>query len=186
MRMSAEIFDQVLRQQTRLSERTLEAARAVLVDGATQSHAAREMGMQRQAVQRGVARVLEVAEAIGLPVMTGLQMVSPLLVQQVERAANASRVAVINSAREAFGDGVEIQDARPGCKYEGRVELRTPQHIIQNTGPASFVVHDLTKLERVPQIGAGLIATIRYPDDGMASVVEKEPSMSRSRGGISF
>lgn len=171
-----------------LGPTTLEACRRVLVP-----HPLRDGTI-------GVERGVDVAKEMGIYSSTISRGVSGLrqkLVEkgdigekdfQVERVAHIaqkedSREVAIMRAREMYGD-LTIREALRGQTYIGKPLVRTPQHLVQNTGkPGEAVIHDLAKLTRVPDMNVPVVE-VRYPSrGGMAEVQEIMPSQVRGGRG---
>ncbi|MGC0153549.1 KfrB domain-containing protein [Chromobacterium vaccinii] len=166
----------------RLSSRTVEAVRRVLVDGEKQVNVARDMDMDRQQVNRAVKRVHDKQREMGL--LDSDPLAISAQVTAVEREMDASYTLAVKKARELKGDSASIRMAEPGHFYIGKGVVRTPQHLVQEVGRNELVVHENRNLERIPSMGSGAVLEIRYSNGRQtASVAEKE--QVKIRGGLS-
>ena len=148
-----------LARQTLLGERSLQAARMVLVEGMRQSDVCRETGILAQQLSRAL-KVLE-REATE----------NPLVV---------SRALAVKQLRDLKGDDAVVKTPRANELTVGRIVLKTDHHLVQAIGKDHYMLHQLSCLERVPAVGKRV--ELRYRD-GMASIVESGRELDRSREG---
>ena len=133
----------------RLSQRTLIACKAVLVDGLSGVDAAAQNKMFPSQISRGLG-VLREHQA---------ELVKSAEVLKEEGALFKYTAAAV--AKNMVGEGLIIVDAQPGEVYEGRVIVNTHGFVVQQVG-RSGVMHDLGKLEKVPTLN--VLLTIAYPN----------------------
>lgn len=169
MQWTEEEFNRVA-PNTRLSTRTLNACRAVLVDGRPGKEVSEDLKIVHPQISRGI-RVLEKAAA-------ELSEAAKIIGTTQETL----KAYAVQEARLSLGEGVAVRDAQPGGVYEGPPVLKTPGFLVQKVG-RDAVIHDLGKLEYSPNMNAWRLEVI-YPKDGrLASVAEKQPEQSRGGRG---
>lgn len=177
-----QLFDKIAK-QTDLAPRTVEACRRVLVphelpggDIGVESGArvAQDMNMFPSAISRAV-NVLRRA-LVELGDLAEDKFKEAQLEHRTEAAS--SRDVAISRARELFGE-LEIVSPKRGHLYIGKPLVKTPLHLVQATGnPGEAVIHDLAKLQRIPDMNAPTIE-VQYPKEGLAKVQETIPGQAR-------
>ncbi|WP_205182844.1 TrfB-related DNA-binding protein [Burkholderia sp. LMG 13014] len=175
--MDNEVF-QRLAKETNLSKGSLEAARLVMVDGLKQVDVAERLGMKAQQVSRATRTLYEVERK--LAESGQLESVETMV---VERNLEASYTMAVQRAREAAGESTVLSAAEAGQSYSGPIVARTGMHVVQDTGRGALVIHELAKLERVPELGQSL--GISYSEDLRRPAKVIDRSLSIKRGGIS-
>lgn len=170
--------------ETKLGPQTVEACRRVLVPhelpnggfGVEQpGEVAKNMGLFVSAVSRGVSTLRKALIEKGN--INEQDFAVERVVHQTE--VGNSRDLAVSRARELFGDNLEIKDAQKGRTYIGKPLVKTPHHVVQATGPGEAVIHDIAKLQRVPDMNFPMLE-VRYPArGGMAEVQETAPGQTR-------
>lgn len=160
--LTPEEFDRVVR-QTRLSDTSRDAAREVLVEGRRQRDVASLMGMTPPRLSAIVARVTGEAEKLRSHVR------SPVEVLEADYAL------AVHMSREKFGGNVQIARPEDRGKYLGEVVGCTAFYAVQDMGRGQVVVHDLSKLDVVPE--RGMRVAVEY-EAGRGRVVVPERSRS--------
>jgi hypothetical protein len=178
MAMDAELFKRLAQEKPKLSAKSLEAARLVMVEGMRPGEAAVQMGLLPAQVSR-TTRGLYEAEA-ELRETGKLASVSTSL---VERNLDASYTVAVTQARGLMGDDAVVRAAEPNRSYSGTAVVRTDLHLVQDLGRGSLVVHELAKLDRVPTLGQSL--DVSYSDDLRRPARVATQEMTLKRGGIS-
>jgi hypothetical protein len=143
-------FDRVSK-GTRLSIRSLNACRDVLVNGVSPGIAAREHKMFAAAVSRSLGLLREKQAEIQL----GAQA-------YIENNMNL-KIAAELVARALMGTGAMLFDPSPGQNYEGQVLAVQHGFAIQKIGMFA-ALHDLGVLPELPKVGDKV--SITYPRDG--------------------
>lgn len=177
------LFD-TLASRTGLGEDTLKACRRVLVPhrlpngsiGVEQkSDVAKEFGFQLSHVSRSVANLLQKLIQFGdLSNERELGIERGLVKAQTE----ASRDVAIDRAREMFPNLV-VREAQAGQTYLGKPLVRTDHHLVQTVAPGEAVLHDLKKLQRIPDMNFPMLE-VKYPArGGLAAVQETLPEQTR-------
>lgn len=177
------LFD-TLASRTGMGEETLKACRRVLVphelpDGSfgveNKTDIAKEFGYQLPHISRSVANLLQKLIEFGdLSNERELGIGRGLVKAQTE----ASRDVAIDRAREMVPN-LTIRDAQAGQMYVGKPLVKTDQHLVQTVAPGEAVLHDLKKLQRVPDMNFPMLE-VKYPArGGLASVQETLPEQVR-------
>lgn len=167
-RMDPEEFDDLVR-GTNLGERSIQAARRVMVDGIKPVRVFEETGVHEQQISRTV-KLLEKRQATKAASQQ-VMVDSPLAV---------SRALAVKQLRDLEGDNAEVKVPRSDELTMGQVLLRTDHHLVQAIGKGRFMLHELARLERVPAVGKSV--TLQYRG-GMAQLVDADRELTRSRGG---
>lgn len=148
---------------TRLKDRTLDACKAVLVEGLQGNEAADLHKMFPQQVSRAVATLKETRES---------------MLESAQARASGDELLKLTAAQVAkniLGQDLSIKDAERGKSYDGPVIVNTHGFAVQRVG-RSGVIHDLGQLASVP--GINLNVSISYPKGaGQALVEEKVKSL---------
>lgn len=196
IRWSDELFD-VIAGQTNLGESTLAACREVLVPqvgpngvvttgrGAKAAIAAKH-GFEQSHLSRALSQLqAKLIEFGDLSDPTDLSLVKGAM--QVERMT--SRDVAVQRAREMMPN-LLIQEPKAGQLYIGKPLVKTDQYLVQLTGGVSgtgeglAVLHDLSRLQRLPDMNIpGL--EIKYPSKGGLATVE-QTVLGQTRGGRSL
>lgn len=178
MGIDAELFERLAQEKPKLSAKSLEAARLVMVDGVRPSDAAAKVGILPAQVSR-TTRALHEAEA-ELRETGKLASVSTDL---VERNLDASYTLAVTQLRSQMGDHVVVSAAEPNRTYVGAAMVRTDLHLVQDLGRGSVVVHELAKLDRIPALGQSL--EVSYSNDLRRPAQVAIQGLTQKRGGIS-
>ncbi|WP_434716375.1 KfrB domain-containing protein [Paraburkholderia sp. A3RO-2L] len=175
--MDAKTFEDVVGGK-RFAPSSIEAARMVLVDGIRPGEAAAKTGALPAHVSRTTKKIVEAErEWRANKLMTSS-------VDAVEKSLSASYTLAVQTARERMGaEATVLRAAEPGMEYVGTSVAQTDMHLVQNLGRGQLVIHELAKLERVPNLGAEL--AIRYPREPFRPALVSEQTRTQSRGGIS-
>ncbi|MCD5327948.1 TrfB-related DNA-binding protein [Chromobacterium piscinae] len=175
--MNEHTFNEVVK-HTRLSDKQIEAAKLVLVEGKRPGEAAESVGTFPQQVSRSTKKVLEVEQELlraGKLQSTGHQA--------LEKALDVSYTLAVQQARERCGEGGIISIAEPNRQYVGEIVSKSDMHVVQNVGRDQLVIHESAKLERVPTLGSTM--DIRYGQDLRRPAQVQERANVNSRGGLS-
>lgn len=164
-RLSQEDFDAAIR-LTRMSESSIEVARAVLVEGQRQVTVVETSGVTPARVSSIVNKVWDVAQTHLLPAAQ---------ISMIE----ADYAVAVSRARLHSGDDIRIARPENTAKYVGEIIDRTRFHVVQNLGK-SVLIHNLAKLDRAPAVNEHVVA--QYDDKGNGVVVL---SRTKVRGGHS-
>ncbi len=167
--MDAEEFEALVR-ETRLGERSINAARRVLVDGVKPVRVCEETGLHDQQLSRTI-KLLEQRQGMRVVAQQAVMMDNPLAV---------SRALAVKQLRDMEGDNAEVKVPRLDEKTIGKVLLRTDHHLVQSIGKGTFMLHELARLERVPAVGKSVVLQYR---GGMAQLVDSDRELTRTRGG---
>lgn len=95
----------------------------------------------------------------------------------VERARSARTPE--DCARAALGENSVVAFPKDNRRYVGPVIANTAEHSVQNVGRSTAIAHDLTKLDRVPQIGKS--AKIVYEGGRGVVLNDNEKEVGRQR-----
>lgn len=152
---------------TKLSDRTLDACRDVLVEGLTGKEAAE----RHQVFPSQISRALGVLRDRREEIMTPTD----------KQAYDLKKLLATRAARELLGESIEVNDPQPGLLYAGPVVLNDHGFVVQKIG-RSAVIHDLDKLQGLAQIKGDL--EIQYPASGTHVAQVKDVAVGKDRGGI--
>lgn len=141
---------------TRITARTLDACRAVLVEGVPGVEAASQHSLFPGQVSRAVSTLRTKRE----------QMVESA--QALQDDAALLKYTAIAVAKKIVGPSLSVREPEPGQCYEGEVIVNTHGFCVQKIGRGA-VVHDLGKLDLVPDTAKALAIT--YPKDGQKALV---------------
>ncbi|WP_445267842.1 KfrB domain-containing protein [Trinickia mobilis] len=177
MAMNGDVFDR-LAKDTKMSPKSLEAARLVMVDGMRPGEAAAKLGLLLPQVSRSTKTLYEKEREL----RESGQLASPET-ETVERNLNASYTLAVQRAREQAGEETVLSAAEPNKSYLGTAIARTDMHVVQDLGRGQLVIHELAKLQRVPVIGS--MFDIKYSEDLRRPALVVEQVRSHKRGGIS-
>jgi hypothetical protein len=177
--MNDEDFSELIR-HTKLSPKSRQAARLVFVEDMQQQAAADEVGISKQRMSQIVNVVRSVEERLREEAeLVRLRQGQGLAANVGVAAIDASYAMVVKSAREVHGDDAQILSPNPNGKSVGEVLARTEFHLAQSVGREAVVIHDLSKLDRVPPIGRNV--SISYAD-GRGVVADR--GRDGARGGL--
>lgn len=152
---------------TRLSDRTLAACRAVLVDGLS--------GVEAAAAHKMFPA--QISRALGVLRDKQAEMINSAKTRKDDGALLKFTAEQI--AKGMVGDGLEIVDAKPGKTYEGPVIVNTHGFLVQKVGRRG-VIHDLGEFDKMPPANVPL--SITYPaGKGKAHVNEMSTAPERGK-----
>lgn len=141
---------------TRLSDRTLEACKDVLVNGLAGVAVAEKHKMLPAQISRGLkglrdshAELLEIAK---------------LRRESVELLKSS----VVKEIHTLVGKKISIMDAEPGQSYEGPCMINLHGYVVQKVGKQG-IIHDVGKLSKIPDLNVRV--SIEYPNDGKLALV---------------
>lgn len=124
-------------QLTRISERTLEACKDVLVNGMRQYAAAEKHKMFDPQVARAIT-ILRTKQA---------ELVDISAVEQ--DSAQMAQLVAAGTAKALFGPNFNSRLAQPGQSYTGLAAFESSGFLLQMVGSGG-ILHDLTKLAERP------------------------------------
>lgn len=154
---------------TKLSERTIEACRDVLVNGMSGVDAGIKYSIFPAQISRAIKGIRE----------TGIEM--PKLVKSMTKSVLAMKSYAIQEAKVEFPSFDVVSDVEPEKVYLGPIVMKTPGYVVQRSG-RSLIVHDIGKLKQSP--GMGNVLEIEYSkSDELATVTVKAPSVGRDSSG---
>lgn len=149
---------------TRISPRTLEACKAVLVDGVSGQQAASTHKMFASQLSRALTSLREKrAENLKSAAVR-------------ENAEELQEFVAAEVGRALYGRDFQSMIAEPGQTYEGPIVAQTSAFLVQKVG-RSGVLHDLGKFESIPQLNIDL--QIAYGEKGDRAVVSEVRTMTK-------
>lgn len=151
-------FQRIAR-NTRLSARTLEACRDVMVTGVPGAEAARTHKMFHAQISRSVKTLRDTQQA----------MVNSAVEIAIDNDA-LLKFTVIQIAKKMMGEKFEVRTAAPGETYEGPVLNNSHGFLIQQVG-RSGVMHDVGVFSANPPLNIPL--KIVYSVDGLKATATK-------------
>lgn len=178
MGIDPELFERLAQERPRLSDKSLAAARLVMVDGVRPGDAATRVGILPAQVSRTTRALYEAESELR---ETG--KLTSISTDLVERNLDASYTLAVSQLRNQMGDEVLVSTAEANRTYSGSVKVRTDLHLVQDVGRGKVVVHELAKLDRVPQLGQSL--DIAYSNDLRRPAQVSVQGITNKRGGIS-
>lgn len=134
---------------TRLSERSISACRAVLVDGMSGADAAKEYKFFHAQISRSLATLKSRQESM-------VESATHLITDKEALL----KFAVLQIAKTMKGEGFTVQDALPGNTYDGPILFSSHGFVVQQVGRTG-VLHDLGVLDAIPQLNKRHLIT--YP-----------------------
>lgn len=153
---------------TRISARTLEACRDVLVHGIPGT----EVASKHQMFQAQISRALTTLREARFGQVDQILMDNPSL----------ARHMAVEIAKGVLGPAVSVSPAEPGKSYAGKVVVSTVGYVVQKVG-RSAVLHDKSALAVVPEQGAAVEISYGPDKTGAASVNEVQaPAREQSTG----
>ena len=142
---------------TKLSDRTIEACRDVLVNGLSGI----EAGDKHNVVPAQISRALKTIRDQAINTSD--------FVKNMIDSTDAMKAYAISEAKVEF-PALEVVDIKLDKTYSGPIVMKTPGYVVQRDG-RTLVAHDIGKLERSPSMSNELHIT--YPKDGgKAAVVD--------------
>lgn len=151
---------------TKITERTLDACRDVLVNQMSGVDAASKWKLFPGQVSRAIS-TLEAKKD---------EMVKSA--QELQDAAALLKYTAIEVAKQMVGPSLTVKDPVSGKSYEGPIIVSTHGFAVQRVG-RSAVIHDLGMLDQIPvaKAATSIPYTITYPLDGKkAGVVAMGPT----------
>lgn len=152
---------------TRISARTLDACKDVLVEGMTNTAAAEKHKMFAPQISRAVSTLRE--KQAELLKFATVRKESDEMMQYI-----ASEVA-----QHLFGREFQTALALPGCRYEGPVVVQSKGYLVQKVG-RSGVLHNLAAFDTPPAMNKNLL--IDYDARGLLSSVVDVTSPAKAGG----
>lgn len=152
--------------KTRISERTLEACKDVLVDGLSGVAAAEKHKMFPPQISRAIATLREKQA------------------EMMELASGADEVLqdmASEAAKTLFGQKFPCALAQPGQTYEGPLVVQSKGYAVQKVGRLG-VLHSLESFGRLPLPPLRENVRIAYDKDGGLSKVEPVQLPERGKG----
>lgn len=152
---------------TKLSRRTLDACRDVLVDGISGVDAANRHQMAPAQISRALGVLREKKEDISK---------SAALFRNEDEVF---KYVIAQTAKNIAGENLIIVDAQPGQAYQGKIIVSAHGFAVQQIG-RSAVMHNLGQLEKIPTLNAML--AIAYPREGGLASVSDVLAVDRTKG----
>ena len=137
--------------QTRVSERTLDACRDVLVEGMSGVAAAEKHKMFAAQISRALTTLRDKQTEMGNGVPVG------------KNSVNIDQYIATEVARALMGQEFECSVAQPGRTYEGTMLAQSKGYFVQKVGRTG-VLHPIAAFEQVPAMHQPL--TVAYDRDG--------------------
>lgn len=142
---------------TKLSNRTIEACRDVLVNGLSGIEAGDKHNVLPAQISRALKAIRE------------QEVDMPKLARSRSNAAAKMKNYAISEAKAEF-PALKVVEIELGITYSGPIVMKTPGYVVQRDNRI-LVAHDIGKLERSPSMSNELHIT--YPKDGgKAAVVD--------------
>ena len=157
-------FNQVA-SKTRLSTKSREAARLVLVEGKRQVDVCQDTGI----LPSQLSRVLSV-----------LGRESEKVVTSTDNVLSISRAEAVKAVRDSLGDGILVKNAPENGQSIGQVLLKTEYHLVQDLGREEVMIHELSKIDRLPAVGSNVELIYK---NGFAE--SKQRTLEKQRDGLS-
>jgi predicted XRE-type DNA-binding protein len=145
---------------SRLSDVSIDVARAVLVDGMRQKDASEVYGLTEPRVS-AIVKTVEERAAKTMDVAH----------KQVEMVRADYDVAVA-AIRRSMGDALVMVQPEDGVTYHGKVLARTEFHVAQDLGRCTAAIHRLSALDVAPSVGQ--VVHVRYENGQGRAVVASE------------
>jgi hypothetical protein len=147
---------------TRLSDKTLEACRDVLIEGMSGVEVATKHKLFPAQISRSIGTLRDKQRE--------MLVSADALMEGVARM----KYTVEQLAKDAMGSKFNVTEAEPGKSYEGPILTGAHGFFVQQVG-RSGILHDSGRLDKIPP--HGLLLVIKYPANahaGKASVNEKD------------
>lgn len=149
---------------TRISKRTLEACKDVLVDGLSGVAAAERHKMFPPQISRAITTLREKqAEMMGL----------------ASEADEVLQDMASEAAKTLYGQEFPCALAQPGQAYEGPLVIQTKGYLVQKVGRIG-VLHNLARFNDMPPLYANL--RIAYDKEGGLAKVEPVQTQEKGEG----
>lgn len=152
---------------TKLSQRSVEACRSVLVDGLS--------GVQAAALHKVFPA--QISRSLGT-----LRERHGEMVRSAEAFKDDTAVLRFTAgqvAKSMLGDSLVVEDAQPGKQYDGPVVANIHGFLVQKVG-RNGIIHDLGDLDRLPSLNTPL--TIVYPNDTRkGTIVQPEHQQTKAK-----
>lgn len=152
---------------SRMSDVSIDVARAVLVDGLRQNDVGEMYGLTEPRVSAIVKTVVERSAKTMDEAHKQVEMV------------RADYDVAVAAVRKSMGDALVMVHPEDGVTYRGKVVARTEFHIAQDLGRCTATIHRLSALDVVPSIGQ--IAHVRY-ENGIGRAVAASDRRLTDRG----
>ncbi|WP_394475160.1 hypothetical protein [Ralstonia mannitolilytica] len=152
---------------TRISERTLEACKDVLVGGMLGVDAANKHRMFPSQISRAITTLRD-------------KKAEEMEISSVSKEADEMRQYVASEvARALQGKDFQCVLAQPGQLYEGPIIVQSKGYLVQKVGRTG-VLHDLARFTTIPPLNENL--QIAYALDGGMARVGAAPAPEKSKG----
>lgn len=148
-------FDEVVK-GTRLSSKSREAARRVLVHGNKQVDAGNEYGLSKQRMTQIIDTIEQAAEKY----RADKAMAPSADANALLALMDASYAVAVQDARAKLGDHIAVVRPTSDFRSTGEVVARSAYHLAQSIGRDKVLVHDAAKLDIVPSVGR--VVTVQY------------------------
>lgn len=129
---------------SKMSQRTQEACKRVLVGGEEGFEVAKELGILPGQISRGVRTLKDRHEE------------QVKMVQQMRDSVESLKAYAVEQAKLLVRGDWGVKDAAPGMRYEGQAIMRTPGFVVQKV-ERDLIVHDLGRLQDMPDMTKPLI-----------------------------
>ncbi|ACT52115.1 KfrB domain-containing protein [Methylovorus glucosotrophus] len=161
-------FDQLV-SKTRLSKRSVDAARLVFVDGKRQVEVCQETGIGASQLSRVVAMLDKEDQQ---------QKALNSQANSAENEISVSRAKAVKQARDLNGETILVRNAPEDGLSIGKVLLKTDYHLVQELGRDEVMVHELSKINRLPTVGSSVELVYK---NGFAEARQRQ--VEKERGG---
>lgn len=152
---------------TKLSQRSVDACRSVLVDGLSGLEAAALHKMFPAQISRSLGTLRE---------RRGEMVKSA---EAFKDDAALLKFTAGQVAKSILGDALVVEDAQAGKQYEGPIVVNVHGFLVQKVGRIG-IVHDLGNLDRLPSLNTPL--TIVYPEEtGKGMIIQPEHHQAKSK-----
>lgn len=152
---------------TRISKRTLEACKDVLVDGLSGIAAADKHKMFAPQISRAITTLRE-------------KQAEMMEFASVSKDANEMlRYMTTEIAKGIYGQDFQCALAQPGQAYEGPLVIQSKGYLVQKVGRIG-VLHDLARFNDLPPLHANL--RITYDQEGGLAKVGPAETQERGKG----
>ena len=142
---------------TKLSNRTIEACRDVLVNGLSGIEAGDKHNVLPAQISRALKTIRE--QAVGMPD----------IVKSMIDSAGAMKAYAITEAKIDY-PALDVEEIQLDKTYSGPIVMKAPGYVVQRSD-RTLVAHEVSKLERSPVGNSDL--NITYPKSGgLASVID--------------
>lgn len=154
--------------KTRLSNKSREAARLVLVEGKRQVDVCQETGI----LPSQLSRVLAVLGRENEKTVSAQSSSDNVLA--------VSRAEAVKEVRDSLGDDILVRNAPENGQSIGKVLLKTAYHLVQDLGREEVMIHELSKIDRLPTVGSSVELIYK---NGFAE--SKQRTLEKQRDGVS-